>query len=167
MFPFLFPKTTAYGYRKHRKSVVGEIPGRKLYGLFLVDIERSAKKIAVFVDSDSGMTFQKCQQLSRYLEGIFDEKNWFGDDYILELSSPGITRPLRFARQYVKNIGRWISVETTDGSMYKGMLSDADEEKITVKWEEIKKEGKKKIKEEKVLILEYNQIKEAKIQIKI
>jgi len=134
---------------------------------FLVDIERSAKKIAVFVDSDSGMTFQKCQQLSRYLEGIFDEKNWFGDDYILELSSPGITRPLRFARQYVKNIGRWISVETTDGSMYKGILSDADEEKITVKWEEIKKEGKKKIKEEKVLILEYNQIKEAKIQIKI
>ena len=74
---------------------------------FVVDIIISkGNRIGVFVDCDSGMTFRKCQMLSRYLEGFIDEEKWFGEKYVLEVSSPGIDRPLKFARQYRNNIGR-------------------------------------------------------------
>ncbi|MGB3084756.1 MAG: hypothetical protein WBB21_08575 [Saprospiraceae bacterium] len=41
---------------------------------FLVSIEQNKKNIQVFLDADSGINFEKCQKISRYLEAIFDEK---------------------------------------------------------------------------------------------
>lgn len=134
---------------------------------FLVEIEQHGKTVRVFVDSDSGMTFEKCQKLSRYLEHVFDEKSWFGSDYTLEVSSPGITRPLLYPRQYCKNIGRGLQVKLADGSQYEGTILDADQQQITLTREEVRKEGKKKIKETIEMQLPYEAIAEAKIMIKI
>ena len=79
---------------------------------FLVDIKAHAhNKIDVFIDSDSGVTFEKCQKISRYLERFIDENGWLGEKYVLEVSSPGISRPLKFKRQYAKNIGRKVEVK--------------------------------------------------------
>lgn len=134
---------------------------------FLVDLEQQNKHIKVFVDADSGMNFDKCRILSRYLEAVFDEKAWFGQDYVLEVSSPGLTRPLVFPRQYIKNIGRGLKVKLSDGSQSEGTLVDADEECIVLSREEIRKEGKKKIKELIETQIPYSAIIEAKIIIKI
>lgn len=54
-----------------------------------------------------------------------------------------------------------------DGSQLQGKLIQADLEKITLEWEEIRKENKKKIKEIKQILVPYQQIKEAKIIVKI
>lgn len=134
---------------------------------FLVTIEQFGKTTRVFVDSDSGLNFEKCQKLSRYLEKYFDENNWFGPDYILEVSSPGLTRPLMYPRQYVKNIGRELQVKLSDGTLTQGTILDADASLLTLGREEIRKEGKKKIKENIELQLPYTAIAEAKIVIKI
>jgi len=74
---------------------------------FIIEIKSlQNKRVEIYVDSDSGITFKKCQQLSRHLEAEIDEKGWLGEKYTLEVSSPGITRPLIFHRQYPRNIGR-------------------------------------------------------------
>lgn len=111
---------------------------------FTVEVElKPANKLYVFVDSDSGMNFEKCQKISRYLEQHLDTHGWLGESYVLEVSSPGIGRPLRFARQYKNNVGRTIEVATQDREKYAGTLTAADEEKIVLAYIIVEKEGKK------------------------
>ena len=134
---------------------------------FLVSFEQHNKNIQVFIDADSGVNFEKCQKISRYLESVFDETSWFGADYVLEVSSPGIDRPLIFPRQYLKNIGRELQVKLSDDSEITGSIIDVNELGVTLSREEIRKEGKNKIKEIIETQLPYSSIKEAKIVIKI
>jgi ribosome maturation factor RimP len=111
---------------------------------YVVEIRQSNKTLDVFVDSDSGMTFAKCQRISRYLEGFLDEEKPLGEEYILNVSSPGVDRPLKFHRQYVKNVGRTLEVTTTDGEIYSGQLKQADPAEIVLEAKRRIKEGKRK-----------------------
>ncbi|MEM9824423.1 MAG: hypothetical protein AAF985_25280, partial [Bacteroidota bacterium] len=98
---------------------------------FLVDLHLSASnKLEIFVDSDSGITFKKCQQISRFLEKPIDEEGWLGEKYTLEVSSPGISRPLKFQRQYPKNIGRKLEVKLLEGGTKTGKLTKVEASQI-------------------------------------
>jgi ribosome maturation factor RimP len=133
---------------------------------FTVEIElKPGNKLNVFADSDSGMTFEKCQKLSRFLEGPIDENGWLGDKYVLEVSSPGITRPLKFTRQYIKNVGRNFEVTLLDKTKVEGILKSADEEKIVITFEVVEKEGKKKIKTQVEKEIPYANIEKALVKI--
>jgi len=112
---------------------------------FLVEIVHNNTKLEVFVDSDSGITFTTCRKLSRYLEQFIDENGWLGEKYILEVSSPGITRPLVFKRQYAKNIGRKMEIKLKEGTKQKGKLVEVTEEQICLEEKVRVKEGKKKV----------------------
>ena len=131
---------------------------------FLVDTKINGKKIEVFVDKDGGISFDICHRLSRHLEAIFDADLPFGDDYILEVSSPGVGSPLKLPRQYRNNIGRQIEVKIGEEKL-KGTLKEADDEHCTVTVENtVKENGKKKIEiiDHKI---KYVDIIEAKIKI--
>jgi len=112
---------------------------------FLVELNQNNTKLEVFVDSDSNITFRKCQRISRHLEKVIDEEGWLGEKYTLEVSSPGIGRPLIFKRQYAKNIGRKMEIKTKEGVKYKGLLTEVKEEEIHLEEKVRVKEGKKKV----------------------
>ncbi|MEM8906616.1 MAG: ribosome maturation factor [Bacteroidota bacterium] len=113
---------------------------------FLVDINLSeGNKLEVFVDSDSALTFKKCQQISRYLEKPIDEQGWLGQKYTLEVSSPGLSRPLKFVRQYRKNLGRKLEVKQLEGPTQSGVLTQVEETFIVLEEKVRVKEGKKKV----------------------
>lgn len=82
---------------------------------FMVDLqvrnERGGKLIQVFIDTDQGITIEQCTDISRDLTREFDVQRLFEGNYHLEVSSPGIDRPLRLLRQYKKNIGRRFKVK--------------------------------------------------------
>ncbi|MFM8361950.1 MAG: ribosome maturation factor RimP [Haliscomenobacter sp.] len=111
---------------------------------FLLEVKEGInKKIEVFLDSDSGITFEKCQKISRFLEEHIDANGWLGDTYTLEVSSPGISRPLELWRQYPRNLGRTLEITLQDKSVRNGILTAVHPDHILLK-EEIKtKEGKK------------------------
>jgi ribosome maturation factor RimP len=133
---------------------------------FLVDMELSKNnKLEVFIDSDSGMTFAKCQQISRFLEQFIDEGQWLGEQYTLEVSSPGVSRPLKFLRQYQKNINRSITVMRKDGSSQEGKLNAVTDEAITIEAKVVIKEGNKKRAEVASIIIPFAEIKETKVNI--
>lgn len=133
---------------------------------FTVEIElKPGNKLNVFADSDSGMTFEKCQKLSRFLEGPIDENGWLGDKYVLEVSSPGITRPLKFTRQYIKNIGRNFEVTLLNKTKVEGILKSADDDKIMITFEVVEKVGKKKIKTQVEKEIPYANIEKALVKI--
>lgn len=134
---------------------------------FTVDIALSTgQKLSVFADSDSGMTFEKCQKLSRYLESFIDTNGWLGEKYTLEVSSPGITRPLKFPRQYSRNIGRTLAVTLKDGVKLVAELKSADEAQFVLT-QTITERDEKKKKITKVIDtpITYDQVEKAIVQL--
>ena len=101
-------------------------------------------KLEVFIDSDSNMTFEKCRKISRFLEKHIEENDWLGEKYTLDVSSPGIGRPLKFLRQYQKNLGRKVEITLESGDKQTGILTKADPEKVCLEQKIRVKEGKKK-----------------------
>lgn len=109
---------------------------------FLVDISISkSARVQVFVDCESGLNLATCGKLSRYLEKWLDESLVLGEKYTLEVSSPGVERPL-IKRQYPKNIGRKIRVKKKDGEVIEGKLEAVNEKGIIVEVQLSKKEIK-------------------------
>ena len=112
---------------------------------FLVELKLHANnKLEVFIDSDTGITFDRCRRISRYLEAYLDENVWQGQKYTLDVSSPGVTRPLKFQRQYPKHIGRKLKVKLQEGEDLEGLLKEVHPDHITLEQKIVEKEGKKK-----------------------
>jgi len=133
--------------------------------MFIVDVSvRPGNKIEVLLDRDSGLTIDDCKQVSRFIEHGLDREV---EDFSLEVSSPGVGRPLRVHRQYLKNVGRKIQVTTSDGQVWEGPLERADESGITVITEQkLEVPGKKGKKKTLVPVdLSYEHIQETKIVI--
>jgi ribosome maturation factor RimP len=62
--------------------------------------------VEVFVDNESGITTELCAAISRDIASAVDQRGILAGSYRLEVSSPGIDRPLRHAWQYPKHVGR-------------------------------------------------------------
>lgn len=124
---------------------------------FLVDVlVKPGNRIYVFIDGDHGVTIEDCVEVSRFLESHMDRESL---DFELNVSSAGADQPIRLPRQYHKNIGRSVKVERTDGRVITGKLLEAGEKGILVS---VPGDKKKKIPQED-LLLEFDQIKEAKV----
>ena len=82
----------------------------------LVDVEY--KKIGkdwtlrVLIDKNQGVTVFDCQKLSREIEDLIEIHELIKDHYILEVSSPGLDRPLKKESDFIRNKGKQIQVNT-------------------------------------------------------
>lgn len=112
--------------------------------IFLVEIRiKPTNNIKVFLDADQGISIDKLIQYNRRLYKDLEEGTLFpGDDFSLEVSSPGLDEPLKLHRQYLKNIGRPLEVLQVDGVKKEGVLLSVAEDGIVL--EEEKGKGKKK-----------------------
>jgi ribosome maturation factor RimP len=140
--------------------------------LFLVDIKTAGKaKVEVYVDGDNGITISQCADISRFLEKHLDGSALVSPSYTLDVSSPGMSNPLRVPRQYRRRIGRILEILKTDGSELEVQLLAADDDKIRVKpvAKEVKKPKKgkpvEKVEEPQEFDLPYAEIKRALIQV--
>jgi ribosome maturation factor RimP len=94
------------------KSLLGPILDQ--HQAYLVDVairnERGGKLVQVFLDTDKGVTIEQCVEISRSLASEIEREDAIETSYRLEVSSPGIDKPLKLLRQYHKNIGRRFKV---------------------------------------------------------
>ncbi|MFN0034141.1 MAG: ribosome maturation factor [Saprospiraceae bacterium] len=133
---------------------------------FTVEIElKPGNKLYVFADSDSGLSLEKCQKLSRYVERQLDENLWLGETYGIEVSSPGIERPFKFPRQYLKHVGRTLAVKLADQTEHLATLKSADETQIILTQTVVEREGKKKFQKEVETAIPYDQIEKAVVKL--
>jgi ribosome maturation factor RimP len=139
------------------KSLI-EKPGN----LFLVEIKSApGNKITVLLDGDQGITIDDCTRVSKALYKFIEETGLLGDKFSLEVSSPGVDKPLKLLRQYNKNIGRKVEVVLQDGTRQEGILAGVTETEITL--EEKTGKGSKTII--KTITILFNQIKHTKVLI--
>ncbi|SRR5690606_23384018 len=131
--------------------------------IFLIDLTISeGNKINITLDGDNGVTLQDCIDISRAVEHNLDREE---EDFSLEVASAGATSPLKFVRQYRKNIGRKLEVKTNDGNKIEATLTDATDDFIVLEWSsrEPKKVGKGKETVQHKVEVPYSDIKEAKV----
>lgn len=129
---------------------------------FLVEVKVNPGKIAVIIDHPKGVKIEDCVAINRFLHQKLDETTIF-DRYELEVGSPGMEEPLKILPQYLKRIGREVSIITFDGLKRKGTLLTADENHIEISEEIITKEGKKKVIQKKHTSIPFTDIKETRV----
>ena len=131
--------------------------------LFLVEIKSApGNKVTVLLDGDKGVTIENCTAINKVLYKFIEETALFGDaNFSLEVSSPGVDRPLKLLRQYKKNIGRKVDVVMNDGTKLEGILTHVNDENIIIE----QKTGKgNKMTTQSTTIL-FNQIKHTTVLI--
>ncbi len=100
---------------------------------FILDVILKDGRVEIYADTDDGIKFWQCQKLSRGIEAYLDESQVLGEKYTLEVSSPGVDKPLQLYRQYPRNVGRQLKVNLEDGSIMEGTLLTVSEEKLELK----------------------------------
>ncbi|QIB26153.1 ribosome maturation factor RimP [Caloranaerobacter azorensis] len=114
------------------------------YGFELVDVEfvkeGSQRFLRVFIDKVGGITIEDCQKVSERLSDKLDEIDPIEENYYLEVSSPGLDRPLKTESDYKKSLGKEVEI-----SLYKpiegkkkfiGKLKDYNETTVTIELEQ-------------------------------
>lgn len=132
--------------------------------LFLVSVKiKPTNNIKVFIDGDNGFPILLCTRINRKLYKTIEEAAIYPEgDFSLEVSSPGITEPLKLHRQYSKNIGRDIEIVFKDDTSKIGTLMTVADEDIIIEHTEGK--GKKAVVQQ--LVIPFDKIKSAIVQIK-
>jgi ribosome maturation factor RimP len=148
-----------------RKLIYGIIE-KEIAGtdIFLVDVlVKPGGIIQVFIDSEAGVTIEDCARINRRIE-----KNLNRDetDFELQVSSPGLNRPFKVIKQYLKNVGNNIELVLTDGLKQNAKILNVNDDGIEVEF--ITAAGKVKITEpdisriNKNKMINYKNIKSAK-----
>lgn len=130
---------------------------------FLVSIKiKPTNNIKIFIDSDTGMSIEKCVRYNRKLYAKIEESAMFPEgNFSLEISSPGVDEPLKLHRQYVKNIGRNVLVTFNDATEKEGKLLEVTETDIIIE----QTTGKGKKAETKQFVIPFDNIKTTTVQV--
>lgn len=126
---------------KKIKALVEEWLEGKEY--FFVDATVDKEnRIVVEIDHKDGVWIEDCCDLSRFIESHLNRDE---EDFELEVGSAGIGQPLKVLQQYQNNIGNEVEVMSIDGKKLQGILADANETAVTIRYSEKQKvEGKKR-----------------------
>jgi ribosome maturation factor RimP len=127
------------------KEVIQRMVEEKLSDtMFIVEVTVGlGNAISVIIDSDQGLSIDKCIEMSRHIEHQFDREV---EDFSLEVSSPGLTQPFRVLRQYLKNLGKEVEIVTSKGEKLAGVLKSADDSGFTLEIaSSVKIDGKKAV----------------------
>jgi ribosome maturation factor RimP len=106
----------------------------------LVDVEYvkegSDWYLRVYIDKEGGITVNDCELISRAFNEILDREDYIPDQYIFEVSSPGLLRPLKKERDYARSIGKLIDVKLYKAmdkqKEFTGILKEYDNESVTI-----------------------------------
>ena len=133
--------------------------------LFLIDLSvLDDNQIRVVIDGDNNVLVEDCMFISRAIEHNLDREE---EDFSLEVTSAGASSPLLLKRQYKRNIGRILNVQTSSQE-FEGKLTQIDKEGISLTWKtrEPKPVGKGKVTVQKQEKISYSEIVKAKVMIK-
>ena len=120
------------------------IPILEKYEFELVDVEYVKEAgtwyLRAYIDKPGGIAINDCEVVSRELSDLLDQKDFIDDSYILEVSSPGLVRPLKKERDFARSIGAEVEIRTyrmVEGRKeFTGVLEEYDSESVTVSYED-------------------------------
>ncbi len=106
-------------------------------GIEIVDVETKGEALTVFIETDGGVDLNTCEAFHNAIMDPIDELDpSFGAAYTLNVSSPGLDRPFKTARDFERNLGREVEVKLyaplRGKKFLEGVLSAYDENSVTL-----------------------------------
>lgn len=125
-------------YEQKTEEILQPIVDR--YGFELVDVEYVKEGanyyLRAYIDKDGGIFVNDCEMVHRELSDILDEKDFVEGSYILEVSSPGLGRPLKKDKDFKRSIGKEVEIKTykriDNKKEFCGVLTAYDENTVTI-----------------------------------
>lgn len=133
-------------YEQKAEALVAPIVEK--YGFELVDVEYVKEGgnfyLRAYVDKPGGITVVDCETVSREFSDKLDEADFIDEAYIMEVSSPGLGRPLKKEKDFKRSMGEEVEIRTyrpiNREKEFYGVLTAYDENSVTIDCE-----GEKKI----------------------
>jgi ribosome maturation factor RimP len=130
-------------------ALTAEVEERvKKLGFDLIDLRKkgSARRVILevrvdlvefvdLVDSESGdgITMDHCTEISRALEEWLDSDGSLGENYVLEVSSPGVERPVRWPRHWLRHVGAEVKVKVPGRGRVKALIVSVYEDRVVLR----------------------------------
>ena len=96
--------------------------------------------LRAYIDKEGGITVNDCEAVAREMNEILDKEDFVEDSYVFEVSSPGLGRPLKKEKDYVRSMGKEVEIRTYRAinreKEFYGILSAYDENTVTIKTED-------------------------------
>ena len=112
-----------------------ESAGVEIYDVEYVK-EGSDFYLRCYIDKDGGVNIQDCETVSRALSDQLDAEDYIEDAYILEVSSPGLGRPLKKERDFERSLGEEVEIRLYKAlnkqKEFTGILKAYDKETVTI-----------------------------------
>ena len=113
-------------------------------GFELVDVEYVREGgswyLRAYIDKPGGINVDDCETVSRELSDILDEKDFIDEAYILEVSSPGLGRPLKKEKDFKRSLGEEVEIRTyrmvDKKKEFTGILKAYDKDTVTIGMED-------------------------------
>ncbi len=129
-------------YEKRTEELI--LPILEEHGFELVDVEfvkeGSTWYLRAYIDKEGGIMVDDCETVSRALEAKLDQEDLIKEAYILEVSSPGLGRPLKKDKDYVRNEGKEIEVRLYKSfeheKEFRGILKSWSKDSVKIMTEE-------------------------------
>ncbi len=120
------------------------LPELKKHDFELVDVEYVKEGgswyLRAYIDKEGGITIDDCERISRPLSDWLDKEDFIEESYILEVSSPGLGRPLKKDKDFARSIGKNVEVRLFKAvdkrKEFTGVLVSYDKDTVTVQGEE-------------------------------
>ena len=96
--------------------------------------------LRAYIDKEGGITVNDCEAVAREMNEILDREDFVEDSYVFEVSSPGLGRPLKKEKDYIRSMGEEVEIRTYRAinreKEFYGILSAYDENTVTIKTED-------------------------------
>ncbi|MFR1833834.1 MAG: ribosome maturation factor RimP [Lachnospiraceae bacterium] len=120
------------------------LPLMKEHKFELVDVEYVKEAgtwyLRAYIDKEGGITVDDCEIINRKLSDWLDEEDFIEESYILEVSSPGLGRPLKKEKDFARSVGKEVEVKLYKAlnkqKDYTGVLEAYDKDTVTLGMED-------------------------------
>ncbi len=98
----------------------------------VIDARTRPPRIMVIADGDNGLDLDTAATLSRSASALLDGLDTIQDQYVLEVSSPGVDRPLTSVKHFRRARGRKVDVVLSDGSTLTGRVGETGDDSVAL-----------------------------------
>ena len=129
-------------YEERTEKLLGPILEENHFELVDVEYvkEGGSWYLRAYIDKPGGITVDDCEIVNRALGDLLDEEDFIEDSYILEISSPGLGRPLKKERDFARSLGEEVEIRTyrmvNKQKEFRGILKAYDKDTVTIEEEE-------------------------------
>ena len=129
-------------YEAKTESLIMPILDRMNFELVDVEYVREGGTwyLRAYIDKEGGITVNDCEDVAREMNVLLDEEDFIPDAYVFEVSSPGLGRPLKKEKDYIRNMGKELEIRTYKAinrcKEFYGLLKAYDKDTVTIETED-------------------------------